>query len=106
MSKRGPVVRIEVQGQRIHRGFASGRRAAAPSRLQDQKIRSAFFSVIHTPQASGMPTKAQNTAALASKPPRPMPNEPDGVANAVRALAACSLATSSWLMYHLGSTGL
>ena len=33
----------------------------------------AFCSVIQTPQASGMPTKAQNAAAPASRPPLPMP---------------------------------
>src|SRR3954467_2578363 len=43
----------------------------------NQKIRAAVFSVIQMPQHSGMPTKAQNNAACASKPPLPMPNEPD-----------------------------
>ncbi len=33
-----------------------------------------------------------------------MPNDPDGTA--LPALAACSLATSSWLMYHFALTGL
>jgi len=51
-------------------------------------------------QASGMPTKAQNSAALASSPPLPMPNEPCCTAASLFALAACSLVTSSVLMCH------
>src|SRR5579872_4045742 len=66
-------------------------------------IFAADCSVIHTPQARGMPTNAQNTAAFQSRPPLPMPYEPAGT---TPALAACNLATSSWLMYHLGLTGL
>lgn len=42
-------------------------------RMRDQKILTALSSVFQTPQASGMPTKAQNSAALASSPPKPMP---------------------------------
>src|ERR1700686_4481383 len=72
----------------------------------DQKILIALSSVFHTPQASGMPTKAQNSAALASSPPRPMPNEPCWIAASLFALADCSLETSSVLMCHLWSTGL
>src|SRR5258708_38369848 len=72
----------------------------------NQKILSALSSVFHTPQASGMPTNAQNSAALTSRPPVPMPNEPDCTPAALFALAACSLATSSALMFHFGSTGL
>jgi hypothetical protein len=48
----------------------------------------ALTRVIHTPQASGIPTKAQNTAAFASSPPNPIPCEP--VEMALFALAACS----------------
>src|SRR5271169_3627347 len=80
-----------------------------PSRgqvISDQKILAALSSVFHTPQASGMPTKAQNSAALTSKPPLPMPNEPYCTAAALFALAAWSFATSASLMCHLGSTGL
>ena len=51
--------------------------------MADQKILAALCSVIHTPHASGMPTKAQNNRAGASNPPLPMPNEPVGVAIAV-----------------------
>ena len=53
-----------------------------------------------------MPTKAQNSAALASMPPLPMPNEPFWIAASLLALAAWSLASSSGLMFHLESTGL
>src|ERR1700737_4910391 len=70
------------------------------------KIAAALCSVIQTPQASGMPTKAQNNAALASRPPLPMPNEPACTPAALFALAACSFATSSALIFHFGSTGL
>src|SRR5258708_14858844 len=73
----------------------------------NQKILTALSSVFHTPQASGTPTNAQNSAALTSSPPVPMPpNEPDCTPAALFALAACSLATSSALMFHFGSTGL
>src|ERR1700733_4807707 len=76
-----------------------------PAAMTDQKIWAALCSVIQTPHARGMPTKAQNKAALASKPPLPMPNDPDG--DAPEELApACSLATSASLMCHFGSTGL
>src|SRR5207237_8042875 len=95
---------------------AGSRCGRAPDRPRDdhrspavtsdnQNILMALSSVFHTPQASGMPTKAQNSAALASKPPRSMPNEPVSTA-ALFALAACSLATSSALIFHLASTGL
>src|ERR1700738_2386399 len=70
------------------------------------KIAAALSSVTQTPQASGMPTKAQNSAALRSRPPLPMPNEPYCTAAALFALAACSLATSASLMCHFGLTGL
>src|ERR1700722_100863 len=43
---------------------------------RDQNILAALSSVLYTPQASGIPTKAQNSAALASRPPLSMPNEP------------------------------
>src|SRR5689334_14794183 len=41
-----------------------------------QKILTALTSVVHTPQASGIPTNSQNKAALASRPPKPIPCEP------------------------------
>ncbi len=44
------------------------------------KRMAACCSVIHTPQRIGMPTADQASAALASSPPWPMPNEPDGPA--------------------------
>ena len=53
-----------------------------------------------------MPTKAQNSAARASRPPVPIPNEPDGVANAAPAAFACNAATSSGFMNHLSDSGL
>src|ERR1700689_1891595 len=59
-----------------------------------QKILAALSSVFHTPQASGMPTNAQNSAALTSRPPLPMPNESEGVAAPVAAFFSCSFATS------------
>src|SRR6266478_1234350 len=71
-----------------------------------QNILAALSSVFQTPQASGMPTKAQNSAALTSNPPLPMPNEPCWIAASPLALAACSLATSTSLMCHFGLTGL
>src|SRR5260370_28729462 len=61
----------------------------------DQKIFIALSSVFHTPHASGMPTKAQNSAALTSRPPLPMTNEPECTAAELFALAACTVATSS-----------
>src|SRR6185312_10424590 len=66
--------------------------------LGTQSILTALSKVFHTPQASGMPTKAQNSAALASSPPNPMPYEPDGPEFPALAVAACSLATSASLM--------
>jgi hypothetical protein len=72
----------------------------APSRA------TADLSVIQTPQASGMPTKAQKTAAFQSRPPLPMPNDPDAVPAALFGPAAWSFETSSSLMYHFGFTGL
>src|SRR5258708_36781922 len=72
----------------------------------NQKIFAALSSVFHTPQASGTPTNAQNSAALTSRPPVPMPNEPDCTAAALFALAACSFVPSAALMFHFGSTGL
>src|SRR5471032_27703 len=74
--------------------------------VEDQKILTTLSRVLYTPQASGMPTKAQNSAALASSPPLPMPNEPCWIAASLFALADCSLETSSVLMCHLWSTGL
>ena len=50
-----------------------------------------------------MPTNAQKTAAFQSKPPLPMPNEPDAVP---AVLLAQIFATSSSLMYHFEFTGL
>src|SRR6266478_1999024 len=86
---------------------ATGRDRWRPAAMSgDQKILIALSSVFHTPQASGIPTKAQNSAALASSPPLPMPNEPCWIAASLFALADCSLATSSVLMCHLWSTGL
>jgi hypothetical protein len=61
-----------------------------------QKILAALSNVFHTPQASGIPTNSQSSAALASSPPLPMPNEPCWIAPLL-ALAACSLATSASL---------
>src|SRR5437763_453251 len=72
----------------------------------DQKILAALSSVFQTPQASGTPTKAQNSTALMSNPPLPMPNEPCWTAASPFALAACSLATCPSLMCHFGLTGL
>src|SRR5882724_5193593 len=77
-----------------------------PFTAVNQRILAALSSVFQTPQASGIPTKAQNSAALASRPPLPMPNEPDGVEAELFAVAACSLATSSGLMCHFALTGL
>src|ERR1700687_909923 len=77
-----------------------------PFTVVNQKILAALCSVIQTPHASGMPTKAQNSAAFASSPPSPMPYEPDCTPAALFALAACNFATSSALMCHLWSTGL
>src|SRR6478672_2077347 len=71
-----------------------------------QKILAALSNVFHTPQASGIPTNNQNSAALASSPPLPMPNERCWIAAPLLALAACSLATSASLMCHLGLTSL
>src|SRR6478735_3652030 len=74
--------------------------------ISDQSILTALSSVFHTPHSSGMPTKAQNKAALASSPPNPMPYDPEGPDAPTLALAACSLATSASLMCHFRSTGL
>src|SRR5258708_37228176 len=60
------------------RGVQSGRPQGSSLQKPDQKILIALTSVFHTPQASGIPTIAQNIRALASSPPLPMPNEPDG----------------------------
>ena len=67
--------------------------AAPPSELAAAaglywNIATVAFSVVHTPQARGMPTKAQNTAACQSSPPLPMPKDPDGMSVALLALAA------------------
>jgi hypothetical protein len=51
--------------------FREGRGGDAPA--SRQKILRALDSVIHTPQAIGRPTKAQKTAAEASRPPLSMP---------------------------------
>src|SRR5262245_2435676 len=85
--------------------------ANAAARVGCVKIRhwnsaAADLSVIQTPQASGTPTKAQRTAAFQSKPPLPIPNEPDAESAALLAPAAWSFKTSSSLMYHFGFTGL
>src|SRR5690242_2645766 len=53
-----------------------------------QRILAALSNVFHTPQASGTPTNSQNSAALASSPPLPMPNEPCWTAASLLALAA------------------
>src|SRR5262249_16446185 len=81
----------------------SGRRHAV---AVHQRILAALSNVFQTPHASGMPTKSKNSAACQSSPPLPMPNEPCCVAASRLAVAAWSFATSSALMYHLGSTGL
>jgi len=57
-----------------------------------QKIFIAFTSVCHTPQASGTPTKAQNSTAVASSPPLPMPNDPAAIVPAAPC-SSCSAAT-------------
>src|SRR6266702_3064345 len=87
--------------------FMVRRARRAPRQSQcAQKILSALSSVFQTPQASGMPTKAQNSAALPSSPPLPMPNEPCWIDASLLALAAWSPATSFSLIFHFGSTGL
>src|SRR5215471_8539763 len=70
-----------------------------------QKILAAFTSVFQTPQASGIPTKAQNSTACRSSPPLPMPKDPDVAAPAALCLA-CNAATSSGFMNHLSASGL
>src|SRR5690349_13115790 len=90
--------------QKTTRRSPRGERRAA--RRYVQRILAALSSVFQTPQASGMPTNSQNSAACQSSPPLPMPNEPCAVIASRLAVAACSLATSSALMCHLGSTGL
>src|SRR5438105_427997 len=79
------------------------RPALSPRRLAmfDQKILAALWSVIQTPHARGMPTKAQNNAAFASSPPNPMPCDPEDANAPELAVAACSLATSASLICHL-----
>src|SRR5882757_2081818 len=84
----------------------TGRTSPSRDAMNGQKILAALCSVIQTPHARGMPTKAQNSAALASSPPNPMPNDPDGPDELALAVAACSFATSASLMCHLWSTGL
>src|SRR6516164_1234358 len=59
---------------------------------RDQKIFAALSSVCQTPHPSGTPTNSQNRAALRSRPPLPMPNEPCWIAAALLALAAFGLA--------------
>src|SRR6516164_7330400 len=73
---------------------------------RDQKIFAALSSVCQTPHPSGTPTNSQNRAALRSRPPLPMPNEPCWTAAALLALAAWSFATSASLIYHFELTGL
>jgi hypothetical protein len=51
----------------------AGRQLPSRDATRDQKILTALSSVFQTPQASGIPTKAQNNAALPSSPPNPMP---------------------------------
>src|SRR6267142_2520241 len=94
----------EDSGDSGHGGFSPP--CPDPFTVVNQKILAALCSVIQTPHASGIPTKAQNSAAFASRPPNPMPNEPDGVEAELFAVAACSLATSSALMCHFELTGL
>jgi hypothetical protein len=84
-----------------------GRQALPPHVFgDDQRIVAALCSVIQTPQGSGIPTNAQNIAALASSPPKPMPYDPEGPDAPAFAVAACSLATSASLLCHFASTGL
>jgi hypothetical protein len=66
---------------------------------------SAFSTVFQIPQARGMPTKSQNTQALASSPPVPMPKEPEVVAAFFSCSLARSRATSSSVICHFGLTG-
>src|SRR6187431_299664 len=94
---RTPIDRGAKSGLENAAGYAGWRSRDAP---RTQSILTALSSVFHTPQASGMPTKAQNSAALASSPPNPMPYEPDGPDAPALAVAACSLATSASLICH------
>ena len=55
------------------------------------------------PQASGMPTAAQASRAVMSKPPLP---KAEVTASTLLFSLACSAATSSWLMNHFFSNGL
>ena len=80
-----------------NRAACVARRGARPERGYWNSA-TADLSVIQTPHASGMPTKAQNAAAFASRPPLPIPNEPCGIATSFLARAACNLATSSELI--------
>src|SRR5580704_12668185 len=103
MPRRKNAVRVQIW---------TGARQLSPSCPQvysfayDQRILAALCSVSQTPHARGMPTKAQNSAALASRPPLPMPYDPDADGPDALAAPACSFATSASLMYHFGSTGL
>jgi hypothetical protein len=73
--ERGQTVRVAVI-RAMSIAVPTLSRAAIPA---DQKKIAAFFSVIQTPQHSGMPTKAQKIPTCASSPPLPMPNEPVAV---------------------------
>src|SRR5262249_28761076 len=96
---------VGIPGDERQNGAAHRpRRSLFCRRTLYSRIFAADCSVIHTPHAKGIPTNSQNAAARQSRPPLPMPNEPDVMAPA--AVAACSLATSSALMYHFGFTGL
>src|SRR6266481_8900514 len=70
----------------------AGRLTVPRLKRRTYNIFAALSKVFHTPQASGMPTKAQNKAALTSSPPLPIPNEPYCTAEALFALAAWSFA--------------
>src|SRR3954447_12954517 len=100
------LIRCMLPRQTVPIVVGCGTTIASRTRRGDQMILIALSRVFHTPQASGTPTKTQNSAALASSPPLPMPNEPWCTPASLLALAACNLVTSSGLMFHLGSTGL
>src|SRR3954453_16061248 len=99
-------VRKAAPEARAQKNGAAEQAAPFESSSLDQKILTALSNVFQTPQASGTPTKAQNSAALTSKPPLPMPNEPCWTADSFLARVAWYFATSSALMFHLSSTGL
>ena len=67
-SQRRVVHVLRVQDEIFDTWRADARKAHLPRRSADQKIFAAFFSVIHMPQHSGIPTKAQKIAACASSP--------------------------------------